>query len=237
MPSIHPTASSDIVFISPACKGVTKDWFKPEYWQEQGLLTGTASGRGTVWFVTSPLGALVLRQYRRGGLIAKLNRFKFLTQPLHATRPYQELALLESMHARGLPVPQPVAGVVKRQGIFYQARLLTKVIPEADDLYKVLQEQSLSEDIWQQIGVTIRRFHDQNIYHSDLNCHNIMLDSAAKVWLIDFDKCQHNPDRKHWKAHNLERLKRSFDKELDRTQVFNFTDANWQQLLAGYHAL
>ncbi|MBM6551904.1 3-deoxy-D-manno-octulosonic acid kinase [Marinomonas ostreistagni] len=236
MPSIHPTASSDIVFISPNCKGVTKDWFKPDYWQAQQKLLKTATGRGTVWFVDSTLGPLVLRQYRRGGLVAKVNRFHFMTQPLSATRPYQELELLEFMHAKGLHVPQPVAGMVRRKGLFYQAWLLTKQIPNAEDLFNVLQHTALNAADWQNIGATIKQLHAHNVYHSDLNCHNIMLDDQQKVWLIDFDKCYRDPEQRHWQTHNLERLKRSFDKESSRQSTFHFSEANWQQLLAGYHA-
>lgn len=236
MPSIHPTASSDIVFISPNFQGVTKDWFKPDYWQEQNQLMTKDAGRGTVWFLDSPKGELILRQYRRGGFIAKFNRFKFLTQGLKLTRPYSELALLETMQQLGLPSPVPVAGMIRRDGIFYEAWLITKVIPKAKDLYEVLQQNVLSEEIWQQIGATIKLFHDKGIYHSDLNCHNIMLDDQNKVWLIDFDKCEQRCGMAtRWKQKNLERLKRSFDKENARHSRFEFNDSAWQYLLDGYH--
>ena len=32
--------------------------------------------------------------------------------------------------------------------------------------------------------------HDAQIYHSDLNAHNILLDEAGKAWIVDFDKCE-----------------------------------------------
>lgn len=196
----------------------------------------TATGRGTVWFVKSTLGPLVLRQYRRGGVMAKFNKFKFLSEPLDSTRPYKELALLETLHAMGLPVPQPVAGMVRREGLLYEAWLLTHQIPNAQDLYEVLQNRSLSTAQWQDIGSTIQMFHQRNVFHSDLNCHNIMLDEQNNVWLIDFDKCSINPELKNWKKQNLERLKRSFDKELSRHSAFHFNEDNWQQLMQGYQS-
>lgn len=235
MPSIHPTASSDIVFISPNYKGVTKDWFQPEYWQAQGKLTHTATGRGTVWFLDTPQGAAVLRQYRRGGLIAKFNKFKFLAQPMEQTRAFKELALLETLQQFDLPTPTPIAGMVRREGVFYQAWLLTKVIPKAQDLFEILQQHTLSMDTWRQIGHTIKRFHDRNVYHSDLNCHNIMLDQDKKVWLIDFDKCAIKSNQGRWKKDNLERLHRSFEKELNKLNRFEFSTQAWQHLLDGYH--
>lgn len=235
MPSIHPTASSDIVFISPNNKGITKDWFQPDYWQAQNKLLHTATGRGTVWFVDTPEGAAVLRQYRRGGLIGKFNKFSFLVQPLEQTRAFKELALLEVLQKLKLPAPIPMCGLVRREGLSYQAWLMTKVIPNAKDLFQVLQEQPLAEEIWQSIGQTIRRFHDHNVYHSDLNCHNIMLDDQEQVWLIDFDKCAIKDNAASWKKQNLERLQRSFEKELNKLGRFEFNQQAWQQLLDGYN--
>lgn len=235
MPSIHPTASSDIVFISPTYKGVTKDWFQQEYWQTQNKVTHTATGRGTVWFIETPHGAAVLRKYRRGGLIGKFNPFKYLAQPMEQTRAFKELALLEKLQQLNLPAPQPIAAMVRREGLFYQAWLLTRAIPKAQDLYEVLQQHSLSMDTWRNIGHTIRRFHDENVFHSDLNCHNIMIDDDKNIWLIDFDKCSIKGHHARWKKDNLDRLHRSFEKELNKLSHFEFNELAWQHLLDGYH--
>jgi 3-deoxy-D-manno-octulosonic acid kinase len=237
MPTIHPTASSDVVFISPSIKGVTKDWFAPEYWQTQEKLLNTATGRGTVWFLDTPHGEAVLRQYRRGGLIAKFNKFSFLTQPFEQTRPFKELALLEQLQKLDLPAPQPIAGMVRREGLFYQAWLLTKVIPNAKDLFEVLQQKHLSSEMWQKIGQTIKRFHVQNVFHSDLNCHNIMIDDQENVWIIDFDKCSFKMDLAGWKKANLSRLQRSFEKELSKVSSFEYDKQAWQELMSGYNSL
>ncbi|SBS30349.1 3-deoxy-D-manno-octulosonic acid kinase [Marinomonas aquimarina] len=236
MPSIHPTASSDIVFISPNNKGITKEWFQPEYWQAQHKLLNTATGRGTVWFVDTPHATAVLRQYRRGGLIGKFNKFSFLAQPLEHTRAYKELALLETLQKLKLPAPTPMAGLVRREGVSYQAWLLTQAIPNARDLFQILQQGTLTDDIWRNIGHTIRRFHDHNVFHSDLNCHNIMLDEQDQVWLIDFDKCAIKDNSAGWKKNNLERLQRSFDKELKKLSRFEYNQQAWQHLLEGYQA-
>ena len=236
MPSIHPTASSDILFISPGNPGVTKEWFTPEYWQSQDRLIHTAAGRGTVWFLDTPVGQTVLRRYRRGGFIAKFNTFHFFTQPIEQTRAFKELALLERLQQLGLPAPKPVAGMIRRNGLFYQAWLMTQVIPNAKDLYECLQQTPLEEAVWQRIGRTIAEFHKHNVYHSDLNCHNIMIDTSFQVWVIDFDKCSIRNDQKGWKKENLERLKRSFLKEQGKHAQFQFSEDAWQALLQGYDA-
>lgn len=234
MPSIHPTASSDIVFISPNFKGVSREWFNPDYWEQEGKLLHTATGRGTVWFVDTPTTRAVLRKYRRGGMIGKFNQYKFLSQPLQSSRAYLELSLLEHMQHLALPVPKPIGGMVRRAGLFYEAWLLTEVIPDASDLYDILQHTSLDEALWRKIGKTIKRFHANGIDHSDLNCHNIMLDQDKKVWLIDFDKCHQRIPAIKWQQKNIDRLKRSFNKELLKHPEFAFDETTWNWLLDGY---
>ena len=46
--------------------------FDAEYWHEQSKVTGSATGRGTTWFVQLETMQAALRHYRRGGLFGKL---------------------------------------------------------------------------------------------------------------------------------------------------------------------
>jgi tRNA A-37 threonylcarbamoyl transferase component Bud32 len=92
----------------------------------------------------------------------------------------------------------------------------------------------LSLGQWQQLGGVIARFHQQGVYHSDLNCHNILLDAKGQFWLIDFDKCSlRAPGR--WQQANLQRLLRSFNKEAGLTPGFSWQPEQWQWLLQGYN--
>jgi 3-deoxy-D-manno-octulosonic acid kinase len=88
---------------------------------------------------------------------------------------------------------------------------------------------------WQKVGKTIAQFHQQNIYHHDLNIHNIMLDNHNKVWLIDFDKCcvKSGSD---WQQNNLARLHRSFEKE-KRLNNIQWQENDWKQLMLGYQSV
>jgi len=110
-------------------------------------------------------------------------------------------------------------------------------IENAQDLTALLQTQQLPNDIWQAIGKLIRQLHDLQICHTDLNAHNILvqqLGNEQKCWLIDFDKCgQKSGDS--WKQGNLERLHRSFVKEVGRMNI-QFNEENWAELLKGYNA-
>jgi len=236
MPVEQAKQGSERVFISNSELGINEEWFSIAFWQAQNAIKGTASGRGTVWFLNSPKGEFVLRRYRRGGFIAKLTQFKFLFLGFYKSRPYQELSLLEFMLSSGLPVPEPIAGRCQRIGIQYQAEIITKLIADADELFNYLLDSEKTKQLdWQLIGKTIKRFHQAGVDHTDLNCHNIMIDKFAKVWLIDFDKCSQRPIAAHWQEANLQRLKRSFEKEANKHPSFLFKQANWQLLLEGYH--
>ena len=208
--------------------------FDPAYWQAEQAVIGASTGRNTAWFIRCNGRNMVLRHYYRGGLIAKLSRDRFLRVPVLHSRAMQEFSLLQRMSARGLPVPRPCAARMVRDGLTYRADLLIELIPDAHDLATILSKQhALTAQQWQRVGQAIARLHGENIYHSDLNCHNILLDAAGKIWLIDFDKCAPRAPGK-WKRQNLERLLRSLRKEKGKLDTFHWTDDDWQSLLLGY---
>ena len=63
--------------------------------------------------------------------------------------------------------------------------------------------------------------------------HATILEGGTKFWLIDFDKCGEKSGD-FWKVQNLNRLKRSFEKEVGRMNI-QFTEQNWADLTAAYH--
>lgn len=122
-----------------------------------------------------------------------------------------------------------------RKNATYSAYLLTETISDAKDLY-VLIKDGLGDTVdWKKIGVTIQLFHKNGIYHSDLNCHNIMIDKNSKIWVIDFDKCDQRPINSIWPQENIDRLKRSLDKETMKYPSFMVSDSQWNAFLEGYH--
>lgn len=234
MPDTQVIDSHSVLIKSDASLPIESHWFTPDYWQQKGALTGTAQGRGAVWFILSEHGHFVMRHYRRGGLIAKFNKSHFLFSGMKKTRPWLELELMETMRDLNLPVPQPIGGFYTVKKGFYTATLLTKTIEFARDLFDILKDGFSNEVDWHDVGRVIRQFHDNGIYHSDLNCHNIMIDKEKKVWVIDFDKCDQRPINKEWTQSNIDRLKRSIDKETHKHTHFNVSDAQWRDFLEGY---
>ena len=212
----------------------TPEMLSSTYWQKHNSVVGTAQGRGTTWFVKSQHQQWVLRHYYRGGLIGKFNKDKYWFNSFNSTRAAREFTLLKIMRELQLPVPDPVAFRIIKNGLFYQADLLSSRIQNANDLVHILSNQHLTEEIWLNIGKTIKHFHDNGIYHHDLNIHNILLDKNNKCWLIDFDRGEQRSVSSQWQKANLARLLRSFRKELDKQPIFYWQEEGWQLLLEGY---
>ncbi|MCK5819204.1 MAG: hypothetical protein KAH18_08105 [Psychromonas sp.] len=53
--------------------------------------------------------------------------------------------------------------------------------------------------------------YNEQVNHSDLNIHNILLDEQYNVWIIYFYKC-YQQSANVWKKNNIDRLFRSFNK-------------------------
>ncbi|MCH8501812.1 MAG: 3-deoxy-D-manno-octulosonic acid kinase [Aliidiomarina sp.] len=218
-----------------------KTWFDPAYWQQKNAVVGTSHGRNTVYFVMANARHWVLRHYYRGGLPGKLWKDQFLYLGEARSRSFAEFQLLQHMRGLGLPVPTPVAAHVQRSGLYYRADLLIERIVNSQDLFKALQHAELSDATWHRIGFTVAAFHRHHVFHSDLNCHNILLQTQnerEQVHLIDFDRCRiRQPGA--WQQENLQRLQRSLIKERKTIQdehgnAFYYHDSNWQMLLEGY---
>ena len=212
------------------------------YWYVNNKVVGVAKGRGTTWFVelTSHQEASLqdvslqgaLRHYRRGGLFGKLVNDQYCFQGWEKTRSYQEFLLLTTLRSAGVNVPRPIAARAVKIGLTYRADLLSEKIPNAHDLVDILQNKSLTEQNYHNIGQQIRKMHDASVNHTDLNIHNILLDDTSNVWIIDFDKCTVQSGEA-WKSSNLDRLKRSFFKE-QRKRNIHWNEKEWQLLIAGY---
>ena len=208
--------------------------FNSRVWAQRAAIVGFAEGRGTTFFIQHQGRDFVLRHYQRGGLVAKISEDQYLWVGLKFSRPWREWVLLEKMQAKGLPVPVPAAVKVERKGLFYRADLMMHRIPYSRSLMHTLMSEDLAEGHWIAIGSMIRRFHEQGVYHADLNANNILLDQGGRCFLIDFDRCRIKKPNLKWQKENLLRLKRSLNKISKNQEVFYFSDMNWRTLLRGY---
>ncbi|BDX04539.1 3-deoxy-D-manno-octulosonic acid kinase [Planctobacterium marinum] len=208
--------------------------FTASWWQKNAEITGSASGRGKTLFVRHQQQDSILRPYLRGGIPGKILSNQFFFTGFERTRAWQEFFLLLDMLALQLAVPEPVMACIQKSGLIYRNSIIIKRIPEAADLHHILCQQPLSEKALHTVGKTIRTFHDNQVYHHDLNIRNILLDQQDKPWLIDFDKCGFKPGES-WKQHNLARLQRSLLKEKRKLPELHWQEQQWDILIAGYN--
>lgn len=207
--------------------------FEVAWLQSNGHLAGHSRGRSQAHFFEYSGRQKVLRHFRRGGLIGRINRDLYLNLGVERSRAMQEFALLGWMRGKALPVPRPVAARYAPVGLFYRADIITERIPEARPLAEALRDKRLPAEVWRAVGRVVRRLHDHGVYHSDLNCRNILLDDQQAAWVIDFDKCERRAPG-DWAQGNLDRLERSLRKERAPASGLNWDAADWDMLIEGY---
>ena len=227
---------NDVVWYDPQCfETGGRQLFDLGWWRQQGPASDAGAGRGRIHWVADRQRDYLLRHYYRGGLMARISRDLFLAQPPARTRAMREFSLLSQLRARGLPVPHACAARHTRVwAAWYRADILVEKIPDATDVARLLRRQRpLSADEWKTLGHAVRRLHNEQVYHADLNCHNLMLDTQGKAWIVDFDKCEFRAGAS-WKQHNLDRLLRSLRKEARLDTGFRWSEEDWQHFVAGY---
>ena len=230
-----------LLFSDESVKPASAHWLAKDFLNQvdnsQKISTG---GRGQAWFVQFAGLSLVYRCYLRGGLLAKLIKQTYFGFAVESSRSFKEYRLLQWMSEKGLPVPQAVAASMCRWPFalspLYRAHILISRIPNVKTLNELLLEFNQSDEVWVSIGQCLRHFHNLNIYHADLNAHNILLNNQGAVYLIDFDKgeVRENKNNVFWKQENIERLKRSLLKQLNIHESYFFNDDAWCNLMMGY---
>ena len=231
-PEYFRIGETHILYDADTLDQVGDHYFTLSGWQQRQGLDGIACGRGATVFVHDEDGEFVLRHYRRGGFIAKVNKDCYLWTGLERSRPWREWHLLDQMSRQGLPVPKPVAARLVHHGLCYVADILMTRI-HAPSLAQHLLKTPLDAASWEAVGACIRRFHDAGVHHADLNAHNILLTEDNEVWLIDFDRGEIRQEGV-WKQTNLDRLQRSLRKLATIHIEFNYREADWDLLLVGY---
>jgi 3-deoxy-D-manno-octulosonic acid kinase len=206
--------------------------FEPAFWAGRGELVAVTRGRGSAWFV-GPAHHWVLRHYRRGGFMSSFSRDRYVWAGEARVRAFAEWRLLATLVDRGVPVPKPIAARYVRRGIFYRCDLITQRIAGAEPLSARLAGEGMEARLWRNVGAVIARLHAAGADHADLNAHNILIDGAGGVSLIDFDRgTVRRPGS--WAARNLSRLHRSLVKISRDMPADRFSAASWEALLAGY---
>ena len=232
-PRTHQQDSLFIVYDADSLKEPDPELFDAVNWEAQGAVSGKAQGRGSALFLDTSFGELVLRQYLRGGQVARISRDRYAFTGYSKSRPVVEFEVLVRLQAAQLPVPAPLAAMCRRDGLTYQGWLLTRRIPGALPLADLLDSRGSDPELWRTVGRVIRKFHDHDLVHADLNARNILLDTADAVHLLDFDRARFSSADSLAYAANLKRLRRSLEKlwpAHDRAQL----EPCWHELKIAY---
>jgi 3-deoxy-D-manno-octulosonic acid kinase len=223
-----------ILYDSSRASNASPHWLEAAWWSERGEVTEAQEGRGSAYMIEADGRSMVLRHYRRGGLIARFSTDRYFWRGADQTRSFQEWHLLYHMHRAGLPVPRPIAAGYRRHGATYSADLLVRRIPGVRSLAAALAVAPVSLGVWVAIGRSLRHFHVRGIRHADLNAHNILLgENESEVWLIDFDRGSIRTPG-WWSDANLVRLQRSLQKISATLSGERFSAADWQTLIHSY---
>ncbi|NNF17885.1 MAG: 3-deoxy-D-manno-octulosonic acid kinase [Gammaproteobacteria bacterium] len=229
------TPTSAMLFNTDAGLSCSEELFGIEYWQKRHTARATDSGRGAAWFVRHEDDHLVLRHFRRGGMLQRLSGDRYLFTGLSRTRSFAEFRLLCEMWRRGLPVPEPVGARIHRHGVMYTADLLMGRITPAESWSGQLADTLDQPRLWAAIGRMIADFHAHGVCHADLNAHNILINPDERTWLIDFDKGSlQKATAYRWRQRNLARLQRSVEKLLRNAYSRADWRDNWSILQDAY---
>ncbi|HLU20094.1 MAG TPA: 3-deoxy-D-manno-octulosonic acid kinase [Pusillimonas sp.] len=186
-------------------------------------------GRQSAWFVRAEFGSAVLRHYRRGGMIARISRDRYIWTGASSTRSFAEFRILQELHSLGVKVPAPLAAAYWRSGPFYRAAILIERIQGVRTLAEAPAHPHA-------VARAIHAMHRAGIWHADLNAYNVLLDQTGQVWLIDFDRARRRTMSTSLRQANLLRLRRSLLKVAGQNgaQYWSQVQQAYEQIAADY---
>ncbi len=206
-------AGGGILYDASRLRKPGAELFDVEHWRAQGSLQEVAGGRASIAVVSTGEQRWVLRHYRRGGLIARISRDRYLWLGEARTRSFAEWRLLAELRRRDLPVPAPVAARYVRGALTYRADLITEHLPDCRTLADAITGAQLPRE--QLVG---DRADDRSLSSrgraprgSQRAQHPARDAAAPNVYVLDFDRGRIEA-RGAWEQDVLARLRRSLEK-------------------------
>lgn len=212
-----------------------EEHFQPDYWRQTPGFEATEGGRGGSCVIEVTGRRMLLRRYRRGGVVSKLASDQYLWLGQSLSRPWREWDILLRARDSGIPVPEPVAACTCRSGLWYRAALITGFLDDTRMLTQRLRDGRLSRDNWYRLGLLVKQMHAAGIRHADLNSDNVLLDSSDNFYLVDFDRARVMKQLDDWQWQPLLRFQRSLEKRNNK-QTLNYDGEDWQAFMDGYQA-
>ena len=192
-------------------KNFSDKLFNTDYISKEGLIKSEVDGRGKTFEIEINGERFILKHYIRGGFAAKITYDKYYFDSIAATRPLKEYNFLNNLFKKGLPVPRPAALQVVTNKFTYTADLITCKIKNEGTLYDFIVNGKMNSDLWSSLGYTLEKFCNENVYHSDLNAKNILIDRENNFYLVDFDNSYFFYKKELFRK-SIRRLERSLSK-------------------------
>lgn len=174
------------------------------------------TGRARLRRLPSTLGPLVVREYRKGGLLRGVRGRRFRGR----LRPLDELVLHRRLLGAQVPVADAVGAVALRGATGWRGFLLMREVEVAIDLEAFLYDPSVHPGVFPrealaEAGRAVRALHDAGVSHADLHPKNLLLEGrTGRVLVIDLDRARAHdgplPDAT--RLENLVRLGRAVEK-------------------------
>lgn len=172
-------------------------------------------GRRPLSEVETGLGTVLVREYRKGGVLRFVRGRRFFG----SWRPLSELVLHRRLAALRVPVSDAVGCVILRGLLGWRGFLLTKEVPGSVDLeawlYGVPLETGLPRhEVLRRAGRAVRRLHDAGVSHPDLHAKNLLVTRDGEVLVLDLDKAGalDEPLDEETRIANLARMGRAIEK-------------------------
>jgi tRNA A-37 threonylcarbamoyl transferase component Bud32 len=169
--------------------------------------------RGRVARIALPDGDVVVRAYRRGGLLGR-SRVRYLT----VGRFRRELRVTLQARQRGLRIPEPLGFAARRMALGWRGWAAFRAVPGGRDLREVLAglaDPEAAETLLARVFREVRQAHDRGLRHRDLNLGNLLLDDhhPPGVWILDLDRVHLGAPRSpRGRFAEISRLDRSLEK-------------------------
>jgi 3-deoxy-D-manno-octulosonic acid kinase len=132
------------------------------------------------------IGAVVVKHYRRGGLLGNLVKNSYLATG--KKRCQSEFEQMDAARRLGVSVPEPILYAYKGH-LLYHAWLVTREIEQSQSMAQISRTEpdraaAVMQSIVREISVLIEHL----ILHADFHPGNVLIDKKDQVFIIDFDK-------------------------------------------------
>lgn len=157
------------------------------------------------------LGPVVVKHYKRGGLLGRLVKSRYMKWG--KSRSQLEFELLQKAQDLGINAPEPLL-YASRGRLIYRAWLVTREIKTPLSLARLsLDDEKRTRQVMASVIEQISRLIDNRIMHVDLHPGNVVVDRKDRVFLLDFDKGKiYRGNKTRLRARYIKRWQRAVSK-------------------------